>query len=419
MREGPGKQGVFAHGSRRPGWLHPKHGLPVTRSLVANVLGALRAHTRLDGVKTQPAWLRSEAALFPPGCVLPTRSALVHLETGRSIPPSPKFFAPYALEFDYQPDASPPTEWLRFLATVWGTDTAAIGCLQEWFGYCLTPDTSQHTILLLVGPPRSGKGTIARVLRRLIGVENTVGPTLASLAESFGLEPLIGKPLAIIGDARLSAKSDRSAVTERLLSISGEDTLSCNRKNNSYWTGQLPTRLVLLTNETPWLTDSSRALAGRFLVLHMTESFAGREDRTLEARLVAELPSILNWAIDGWKRLRARGKFVQPKSGQPLVEELTELSSRITTFLADACEIDPAYQCSIPHVYQAWCHWCESQGESSPGSTRALAKELRTVLPTLSSDKTTKINDKTVKLFGGRKLNNEYHDLARRLRGDA
>jgi len=82
-------------------------------------------------------------------------------------------------------------------------------------GYCITPDTSQHKILLLVGPPRSGKGTIARVLRRLIGVENTVGPTLASLAESFGLEPLIGKPLAIIGDARLSAKSDRATVTER------------------------------------------------------------------------------------------------------------------------------------------------------------------------------------------------------------
>src|SRR5512132_3357099 len=27
LREEPGKQGVFAHGSRRPGWLHPKHGL--------------------------------------------------------------------------------------------------------------------------------------------------------------------------------------------------------------------------------------------------------------------------------------------------------------------------------------------------------------------------------------------------------
>ena len=69
--------------------------------------------------------------------------------------------------------------------------------------------------------------------------------------------------------------------------------------------------------------------------------------------------------------------------------------------------------------YLAWCHWCESQGESSPGSTRALAKELRTVLPTLSSDKTTRIQDQPVKLFGGLRLNAEYCNLARRMRGDA
>ena len=391
----------------------PPQLLPVTRSLVTNVLGSLRAHAQLENVKVQPAWLGTEEAPFPPGTILPTRSALVHLETGNSVPPTPRFFSPYALEFDYQPDAPAPAQWLKFLDSIWGTDAEVIGTLQDWLGYCLTPDTSQHKILLLVGPPRSGKGTIARVLRQLIGVENTVGPTLASLAESFGLEPLIGKPLAIIGDARLSAKSDRATVTERLLSISGEDTLSCNRKNNSYWTGKLPTRLVLLTNETPWLTDSSRALAGRFLVLHMTESFEGREDRALETRLVTELPGILNWAIEGWKRLRARGKFVQPESGRAMVEELKELSSRVSTFLTDACEIDPGYQEAIPHVYRAWCHWCDEQGESNPGSTRSLAKELRTVLPKLSSDKSTKRDGKTLKLFTGLRLNDDYRTHVR------
>src|SRR5512135_3808255 len=29
LREEPGNQGVFAHGSCRPGWLHPKHGIAV------------------------------------------------------------------------------------------------------------------------------------------------------------------------------------------------------------------------------------------------------------------------------------------------------------------------------------------------------------------------------------------------------
>jgi len=34
--------------------------------------------------------------------------------------------------------------------------------LQDWFGYTLSPDTSQQKMLMIVGPTRSGKGTIGR-----------------------------------------------------------------------------------------------------------------------------------------------------------------------------------------------------------------------------------------------------------------
>ena len=54
-----------------------------------------------------------------------------------------------------------------------------------------------------------------------------------------------------------------SIVVERLLSISGEDTLTVDRKYREPWTGQLPTRIVILSNELPRLTDSSGALASR------------------------------------------------------------------------------------------------------------------------------------------------------------
>ena len=70
--------------------------------------------------------------------------------------------------------------------------------------------------MMLVGPKRSGKGTIARILTDLIGKANVAGPTLSGLGTNFGLAPLIGKPLAIIDDARLSGKADASVIAERL-----------------------------------------------------------------------------------------------------------------------------------------------------------------------------------------------------------
>lgn len=64
----------------------------------------------------------------------------------------------------------------------------------------------------MVGPKRGGKGTIGRVLTGLLGAHQVAAPTLASLSTNFGLQPLIGRPLALISDARLSTKADSKIV---------------------------------------------------------------------------------------------------------------------------------------------------------------------------------------------------------------
>ena len=105
-------------------------------------------------------------------------------------------------------------------------------------------------------------------------------------------------------------------MTERLLSISGEDSLSIDRKNTTAVESKLDVRLMLLSNELPRLSDVSGALAGRMIILRLSESWYGREDPGLFARLDPELPGILLWAIEGWRRVRARGHFVVPDSSR-------------------------------------------------------------------------------------------------------
>ena len=99
-------------------------------------------------------------------------------------------------------------------------------------GYLLTPDTSLQKALLIPGPKRSGKGTIGRIMGKLVGEANTVAPSLNSFGRSdFGLEPLLAKQLAIVSDMRLSGRTDEAAVAENLLRITGEDRVSVNRKH--------------------------------------------------------------------------------------------------------------------------------------------------------------------------------------------
>ena len=179
----------------------------------------------------------------------------------------------------------------------------------------------------------------ARILKGLLGTASVAGPTMSSLADTFGLEPLITKPLAIISDARIGARTDKSAITERLLSISSQDQMTVARKFKSAWDGQLMTRFMIITNDLPSMSDNSGALAGRYMILLLIKSFFGKEDPALTGKLLKELPGILNWAIAGYRRLRERGHFVQPKSSQEAADEIEMLAAPVKAFIRDRCQI--------------------------------------------------------------------------------
>ncbi len=66
---------------------------------------------------------------------------------------------------------------------------------------------------------------------------------------------------------------------------------------------------VVLTNELPRLTDSSGALASRFIVLVLSKSFYGKENPRLTHELLLDAPAIFNWALEGLDRMNARGYF--------------------------------------------------------------------------------------------------------------
>jgi putative DNA primase/helicase len=332
-----------------------------------------------------PFWIDKSGLVVAgpaPGALAPMKNGLLRVDERELLPPTPGFFCPYALPYDYDPDAPKPERFFLFLNELWPNDQESKDLLQEFIGYLLVPDTSQQKILLIIGPPRSGKGTISRMVRDLVGHQNFAGPTLASLATDFGLQPMIDKPVAIISDARLSSRSDNAVVVERLLSISGEDPLTIDRKYKMAWTGPLPTRLVILTNEVPRLDDPSGALANRFLILQMTESFLGVEDTTLSAQLKEELPGILLWALDGLDRLRERGHFVVPKQSGEVVRELADLSSPMRAFVRDCCVEDPAASVSVDELFDEWTHWGRERGVDQ-GTKQIFGRDLRSVVPNL------------------------------------
>ena len=351
---------------------------------VKAALESIQQLTHLDATVTPPAWLMHADKRPDPRELLPCRSRNLHIPTGKVYRATPALFTTNALGFDYDPDAPAPVRWLSFLNQLWPDDAQSIELLQEWFGYCLTLDTSQQKMLLITGPKRSGKGTIGRVLSQLVGPANVCGPTTTSLAGTFGLQPLIGKSLAVVSDARFHG-DNIAIVVERVLCITGEDTLTIDRKHLPSVTMKLPTRLMFFTNELPRLADSSAAIAGRFLTLRLTRSFFGQEDSQLTDKLLAELPGVLLWALQGWLRLRGRGYFVQPDSVREAIQELEDLASPVGAFVRDCCVVGPGRRVWIDDLYRAWRSWCERDGRSVVTTKQTFGRDLMAACAGLKS----------------------------------
>ncbi len=213
---------------------------------------------------------------------------------------------------------------------------------------------------------------------KLVGEPNTVAPSLNSFGRSdFGLEPLLAKQLAIVSDMRLSNRTDEAAVAENLLRITGEDRVSVNRKHRSALEVTLRARFVVMTNEVPRFADRSGALVSRFIVLPMRQSFFGREDTGLTGALMAELPGILNWAVEGWRRVRATGRITQPQAGADMSLRMGDLSSPIPAFVREWCEAGTDHWVAKDRLFAAFREWHrDHMGQDYLFSANIIARDL-------------------------------------------
>jgi putative DNA primase/helicase len=255
------------------------------------------------------------------------------------------------------------------------------------------------------------------VLSRVVGPVNVCAPTLAGLGTNFGLWPLIARTLAIVSDARLSGRTDQAIVTERLLSISGEDSLTIDRKNRELVTTKLTTRIMLLSNELPRLADASGALANRFVILTLRKSYLGAEDTGLTDRLTAEVPSIAAWALDGLRRLRDEGRFTEPAAGDDLRQELNDLASPIGAFIRECCHVRPGVQVECGEIFAAWCAWCDEQGNKHAGTLQTFGRDLRAALPGIGG-RNLRDGDTRTRVYTGIDLTAESQFSAQKWRSE-
>lgn len=307
------------------------------------------------------------------------QNGIVDLKSGQLEPHNPAFFTTGILPYSYDPTAKAP-EWQAFLNSSLEHDDERIALLQEWMGYMLVNSYEFQKAMLMIGASRSGKGTIGKVLKDLVGSQAYAGITLEGLAADAVVETILDKTVLFIGDAHSVQGNDRGKIMDRFMSITGNDPLPVNRKYKGAWNGHIPGRITMAANNVPNFNDDSGAMANRLLILPFNKSFLGNEDPMLYSKLREELPGICNWALEGLNRLRQIGRFTDPVMSRIEREEIMTQQAPLSAFVRECCEICDDGRVFTSDVYNAYKMWRVQEGGNAMTRstfTRALRSTLR------------------------------------------
>lgn len=157
-------------------------------------------------------------------------NGIYNLRTGELLPLDGSYFATGLPDHDYNPFAECPT-FMKWLDET--LDPSFHITLQQYFGYCLTPNIQAHKFMTFVGTTRSGKSTANNILKDLVGNQHVASAMMPDLGSEFGMMKFLDKRLIIVPDAHDAPTKNRAAALERIKSITGGDDVAVNRKHLS------------------------------------------------------------------------------------------------------------------------------------------------------------------------------------------
>jgi P4 family phage/plasmid primase-like protien len=263
----------------------------------------------------------------------------------------------------------------------------AVAMVLELIGYALLPANPLRVAVLLLGPGRNGKSVLLAVIKALLGAENVSAVSLQALTEHrFAAAELFGKLANICGD--LDARAVRQTDTFKMLT--GGDPMMGERKHRDPFTFMPYALPIFSANEPPLSSDQTEAWFDRWLVLPMERRIPDEKiDPHLVAKLTTadELEGLLARAVEGLRRIMARGCFELPASVREAREQYRERLDTVAGFVADECRLDPQAWTPRRVLFSHYRAWAVAGGRL-PVSAATFYEHLRWRFPDRVAERT-------------------------------
>jgi putative DNA primase/helicase len=264
--------------------------------------------------------------------------------------------------------------WIAFLTRIMGGDPEMVAFLQRVVGYCLTGSTREQCLFILYGSGSNGKSTFLDTLRAILG-----DYAIHARAETFVRDTRGGIPndIAALRGARLVTASEPEQgeqLDEGLVKeMTGDAAMTARFMRSEFFTFQPTFKVLLATNHRPVIRGTDHGIWRRIRLVPFTETISDEEkDRDLGAKLAAEAPGILAWAVDGctsWQRMG----LAPPQAVADATQDYRADMDVLAEFIGEKCIL--ANSVGNTALYQAFSAWAAANGER-PRSHRWLSRAL-------------------------------------------
>lgn len=282
---------------------------------------------------------------------------------------TPRHFATAKLGFDYDSQKKC-LKWIETLRQVFsstGPGDNRIKVFQEFCGWILlTRGLRLEKLLVMFGAGANGKSTLLAVLRQVLGASNVSSVPIDKLGSEFRAVEIAGKLANIVADMTSIAVVDEGMVKR----FTSGEPMQVNRKYLSPITIEPYAKFIVAANSLPMMHDYTDGMFRRIICMPFLRQFKENEQNVhLVEELMAELPGIANWMLQGLIRLYREKSFTHCEVCEAARQQHRLDSDPVRQFVTEECALAPDRSVSDRALFNAFQNWCRQNNQRSVKSS--------------------------------------------------
>jgi putative DNA primase/helicase len=347
-------------------------------SKVKELIAFARMTASAKGVANMVTLAKSEPGIPIVPCkldadpwALNVQNGTLDLRTGTLQPHDPADLLTKLCPVPFDPTATCPN-WERMLDTIMRGHADLITFLQRAVGYSLTGSVAEQVLFLLWGKGSNGKSTFLNAL-------------LDSLGDDYSMQAPDGLLMVKHGDSHPTERADlhgkrfvssveveegRRLAESLVKQLTGGDSIRARRMREDHWQFAPTHKLWLAANHKPTIVGTDHAIWRRVKLIPFTVTIPDADqDKELLAKLKAERPGILAWAVRGCLDWQQHG-LGEPDEVKAVTAEYRDEMDVLGAFVAELCVEGERFTAKASAVYAAYHKWCQANGEDAVSQRR-------------------------------------------------